>query len=100
MSKYLINKVETFRIDTETEAKTFIEGLKKQDGEVVKHSIEYKEQKTKGEVLQSWYKVTVKRLYNDEKEPCDAYLEEDTNKITKELQEKNITNYSKFLKLV
>ena len=77
MSKYLINKVETFRVDTETEAKTFIENLKKQDGEVVKHSIEYKEQKAKGEVLQSWYKVTVKRLYNDEKEPYDAYLEED-----------------------
>lgn len=77
MSKYLINKIETFRIDTETEAKTFIESLKKQDGELVKHSIEYKEQKTKGEVLQSWYKVTVKRLYNDEKEPYDAYLEED-----------------------
>lgn len=77
MSKYLINKVETFRVDTETEAKTFIENLKKQDGEVVKHSIEYKEQKAKGEVIQSWYKVTVKRLYNDEKEPYDAYLEED-----------------------
>lgn len=76
MSKYLINKVETFRIDTETEAKNFIEQLKKSDGEVVKHSIEYKEQKSKGEVIQSWYRLIVKRQYNDEKEPDYVYEDE------------------------
>lgn len=79
MSKYLINKVETFRIDTETEAKNFIEQLKKSDGEVVKHSIEYKEQKSKGEVIQSWYRLIVKRQYNDEKEPDYAYEDETTD---------------------
>ena len=74
--KYLINKVETYRVDTENEAKRFIEELKNQDGEVLKHSIEYKEQKAKGEVVQSWYRLTVKRQYNDEKEPFDEYIEE------------------------
>ena len=49
MSKYLINRVDTFRVDTETEAKNFVEQLKKGDGEVIKHSIEYKEQKSKGD---------------------------------------------------
>ena len=76
MSKYLINRVDTFRVDTETEAKNFIEQLKKSDGEVVKHSIEYKEQKSKGEVIQSWYRLIIKRQYNDEKEPDYIYEDE------------------------
>lgn len=76
MSKYLINTIETYRVDSEEEAKNFIESLKKQDGDVLKHSIEYKEQKAKGEVIQSWYRVVVKRAYNDEKEPYDSLVEE------------------------
>lgn len=77
MAKYLINKVETYRVDDEQEAKNFIEELKRGDGEVLKHSIEYKEQKSKGEVIQNWYRLVVKRQYNDEKEPIDEYLEEE-----------------------
>lgn len=73
MSKYLINTIETFRIDSETEAKQFIENMANCDGEIVKHSIEYKEQKSKGEVIQSWYRVTIKRVFNDEKDPVDSY---------------------------
>ncbi len=74
MSKYLINTVETYRVDSEDEAKNFIEALKEGDGEVLKHSIEYKEQKSKGEVIQSWYRLIVKRAYNDEKEPYEPYI--------------------------
>lgn len=77
MSKYLINKVETFRVDSEEEAKTFIEQLKQGSGEVLKHSIEYKEQKAKGEVVQNWYRLVVKRQYNDEKEPIEAFSYDD-----------------------
>ena len=77
MSKYLINKIETYRVDSENEAKRFVEDLKKGDGEVLKHSIEYKEQKSKGEVVQSWYRLVVKRQYNDEKEPFSPYLEDE-----------------------
>lgn len=73
MSKYLINTIETFRIDSETEAKQFIENMANCDGEIIKHSIEYKEQKSKGEVIQSWYRVTIKRVFNDEKDPIDSY---------------------------
>ena len=73
MSKYLINTVETFRVDSESEAKQFIEDMSDCDGEIVKHSIEYKEQKSKGEVVQSWYRVTIKRVFNDEKDPISLY---------------------------
>lgn len=77
MSKYLINKVETFRVDSEEEAKTFVEQLKRGSGEVLKHSIEYKEQKAKGEVVQNWYRLVVKRQYNDEKEPIETFSYDD-----------------------
>ena len=30
---------------------------------------EYKEQKVKGEVVQSWYRVTLNRVFQEEKEP-------------------------------
>lgn len=73
MAKYLINRIDTFRVDSEQEAKDFVEQLKKSGGEVLKHSIEYKEQKSKGEVIQDWYRLVVKRQYNDEKEPDYAY---------------------------
>lgn len=75
MAKYLINRIDTFRVDTEQEAKDFVEQLKKSGGDVLKHSIEYKEQKSKGEVVQSWYRLVVKRQYNEEKEPDYLYSE-------------------------
>lgn len=79
MAKYLINRIDTFRVDSEQEAKEFVEQLKTGGGEVLKHSIEYKEQKAKGEVIQDWYRLVVKRQYNDEKEPDYAY--ENNNEI-------------------
>lgn len=76
MAKYLINRTDIFRVDNEQEAKDFIEELKKTSGgDVIKHSIEYKEQKSKGELIQSWYRVTVKTVYNEEKEPVSPYRE-------------------------
>ena len=79
MSKYLINKIETYRVDSENEAKRFVEDLKKGDGEVLKHSIEYKERKpTKANPEgDHWYRLIVKRQYNDEKEPFSPYLEDE-----------------------
>lgn len=74
MSKYLINRIDTFRVDTEEEAKTFIEQLKQGTNEVLKYSIEYKEQKSKGEVVQSWYRLVVKIQYNEEKDPLISFL--------------------------
>lgn len=73
MAKYLVTRVDTFRVSTEKEAKDFVEELKDGAGEVLKHSIEYKNKKTKGEVEDEWYRLVVKRQYNLEKEPFDEY---------------------------
>jgi hypothetical protein len=73
MAKYLITTVETYRVDTEEEAKNFVEELKDGEGEVLKHSIEYKEKKTKDD-FQSWYRLIVKRQYNIEKEPITPFI--------------------------
>lgn len=77
MSKYLITKTSTFRVDSEEEAKKFLEELKEScNGIILKHSIEYKERKAKGEIIDSWYRLTVKAAINDEKEPDTPYSEE------------------------
>ncbi len=70
MSKYLISTVETYRVDSENEAKTLIDEAKKERvGEVTKYGCIQKQQKAKGEVVQEWYRVTLTKVFNDEKEP-------------------------------
>lgn len=76
MSKFLIRSTEVYRIDSESEANNFIDQQKKKY-EVSKYSSELKERKIKGEVADSWYKVTIVKTYNDEKEPENAFIEED-----------------------
>jgi hypothetical protein len=69
--KYLVRTTEVYRIDTENEAKAFIESQKERAENYVvsKYSSEYKEKKTKGEVIDSWFRVTIVKDFNDEKEP-------------------------------
>lgn len=70
MSRYLIKTQEQWRVDSESEAKALIEEAKKEKtSTLAKYSSEYKEQKQKGEVVQSWYRVTLNRVFQDEKEP-------------------------------
>lgn len=76
MSKFLIRSTEIYRIDSESEANNFIDQQKKKY-EVSKYSSELKERKIKGEVADSWYRVTIVKTYNDEKEPENAFIEED-----------------------
>ena len=76
MSKFLIRSTEVYRIDSESEANNFIDQQKKKY-EVSKYSSELKERKIKGEVADSWYRVTIVKTYNDEKEPDNAFIEED-----------------------
>ena len=66
--KYLINVVETYRVDTEAEADQLIEDAKSV-GNLSKYSCVYKEKKQKGEVVEDWYRVTLTKTFNDEKEP-------------------------------
>ena len=68
--KYLLKTVETYRVATEDEAKKLIEDAKKdRNFTLVKYLSEMKEQKSKGEVIDSWYRVTLTKAFTDEKEP-------------------------------
>ena len=69
MSKYLVSTIETYRVDTENEATKAIEEAK-QDGSYVlgKYTSEHKERKSKGEVIDEYWKLTLTKLFNDIKE--------------------------------
>ena len=70
MSQYLINTVETYRVDIEAEAAKLIEDAKKSNQFILaKYTSTLKERKQKGEVVDSWYKVTLTKSFDDEKEP-------------------------------
>lgn len=68
--KYLIQTVETYRVDKEDEAKRMIEEAKSDNHFILKkYSSEYKEKKQKGEIINTYYKVTLTKAFTDEKEP-------------------------------
>lgn len=68
--KYLVNVVETYRIDSEKEATEFIEDAKRSPNfTLVKYSNEQKERKEKGAVVDEWRRVTLWKSFNDEKDP-------------------------------
>ena len=67
--KYLIETTEVYRVDSEDEAKVVVENAKKTSS-VIKYNCVYREKKAKGEVVDSWYKVTIVKRWDNEKEPC------------------------------
>ena len=70
MSKFLVSTTEVFRVDNDEEAKNLIENAKQSSMfELKRYGSEYKERKSKGEVIDSYYKVTLVKSFNDEKEP-------------------------------
>lgn len=70
MSKYLIQTVETYRADTESEADQLIADAKASpEYELKKHNAEKKEIKQKGEVVEEYWKVNLTKKFTDEKEP-------------------------------
>lgn len=78
MAKYLIRSTEMYRVDNEEEAKNFIAEQRKKEGyDVTKYSTERKEKKQKGEVMDTWFRVTLVKDFNDEKEPYFEYREDD-----------------------
>lgn len=75
--KYLVNQTDVFRCDNEREAEDFVKTLKSDYSfEITSYSMEKKEQKVKGEVVDDWVRLTVKKKYNDEKEPFTPYHED------------------------
>lgn len=70
MSRYLISTCETYRVANEEEAKQLIEEAKQdRTYELAKYSSVQKEHKTKGEVDDTWSKVTLTKVFNAEREP-------------------------------
>lgn len=68
--RYLIEVTETYRVDSEKEAEDLIQAAKKSSRyDLSKYTCVYKERKQKGEVVDSWFKVTLTKKITDEKEP-------------------------------
>ena len=75
MAKYLVSTVETYRVDNESEVEIMLEQAKNaKEFELTKYTSEKKETKAKGEVVDSYYKVSLHKAFNDIK---DAYIEVD-----------------------
>lgn len=70
MSKYLIRTTETYRADSETEANELIEKAKADPKyEVTKSMIENRTSKAKGEVIDEWKRVSITKVFSEEREP-------------------------------
>lgn len=70
MSKILISSVETYRFDSEEEVVSFLESVKDNNKyTLLSYSSRVKNLKSKGEIVDSWFQVQVKKVFNDEKEP-------------------------------
>lgn len=73
MSKYLISTTEVYRVDSEQEAAKLIEEAKHSDKYTLsKYSSVYKERKQKGELVDAWHRVTLTKVFDDEKEPMNS----------------------------
>lgn len=70
MAKYLITVTETYRVDTEEEAARLIEESKNNSKyTLAKYSSVHKERKQKGEIIDEYEKVSLTKVFADEKEP-------------------------------
>lgn len=73
MSKYLIKVDETYRADTEREAAQLINDAKADTGFTLdKYTSVHRERKQKGEVVEEWYRVTLTKVFDDEREPIGS----------------------------
>lgn len=70
MSSYLLKVDETYRADTEEEAARLIEEAKANNSFVLsKYTSVQRQTKQKGEVVDEWYRVTLTKVFDSEKEP-------------------------------
>ena len=68
--RYLISTTETYRVASEEDVEALIAEAKSANSyELAKYTREYKEKKSKGEVVDARYKVTLTKKFTDEKEP-------------------------------
>jgi len=68
--KFLINTTEVYRVETENEVEQIINEAKHSNMFVlVRYNCQKKEIKVKGEVIDEYYRVTLVKNFNNEKEP-------------------------------
>lgn len=69
--KYLVSTVETYRVETESEATQLINEAKASNQyTLLKYNCERKDIKEKREVVGEYYKVTLTKGFNEIKDPC------------------------------
>ena len=70
--RYLINAVDTYRVDTVSEVERLHEELKNDTTfELVSFSYKTKQIKSKGEVIEEYQVVQAKKMFTDEKYPTE-----------------------------
>ena len=70
MANYLIKTTEVYRCDSEAEANALIKEAKAAvEYEVTKSTIENRQAKQKGEIVDEWKRVTITKVFSEEKEP-------------------------------
>ncbi|AXF52465.1 MAG: hypothetical protein [Caudoviricetes sp.] len=75
MAAYLIKSVETYRLPTETAVEQFLNKLKEDPiFEVIKYTSTKKDIKERNEIVESFYRVEVTKVFNEEKFP-DSEIE-------------------------
>lgn len=75
MAKYLIRTTEVYRTDSEKEARDLVEEEKKSSVcEVIKSTIETRVAKQKGEIVDEWRRVTITKVFDEEKEPYGSVM--------------------------
>lgn len=75
--KYLIKTTEQYRCDTEQEALELISAAKQAtEYEVTKYNNEIKTLKAKGEIVDEWRRVTITKVFSEEKEPYGSLMPE------------------------
>lgn len=72
VQKSLISTVETYRLETEDDVNAFKQEQREEADSVGytinNFNITLKEQKSKGEVVDSWYIVSIKKVFEDPKD--------------------------------
>lgn len=70
MAKYLITTTEVYRVESEAEVDKIIEEAKADNHFILqKYTSQFKERKSKGEVIDSYWKVSLTKEFTSEKEP-------------------------------
>lgn len=73
MAKHLISVTEVYRVDNEDQAAKLIEEAKNSNQYTLsKYSSVHKERKKQGEVVDEWYRLTLTKVFDDEKEPISS----------------------------